>query len=146
MYEVAAQESRDLFGAFLSGSELPLVCVASGAPLEGTARTALENSARQLGYGDACTFVVLECPEGSLDAPALFTLIEGLDPLCLIAADADAARLLSEAYRCPVPQGGATRLFGRPTVAFRSFPAMLRSPDDKQRAWALLKKLPRRDG
>lgn len=141
MYEVAAQEARDLFGAFLNGHDLPLVCVASGAALGGQARTALANSARQLGYGDACAFITLSCDDGQLDAGALFALIEGLDPLCLVAADSDAARLLSEAYRCPVPEGELSCPFGRPTVAFRSFEAMLGSQRDKQIAWALLKKL-----
>lgn len=141
MYEVAAREVHDLFGAFLSGHELPLACVISSQALGDEARAALANSARRLGYGDACTFVVLSCEESQLDAPSLFTLVEGLDPLCLVAADSDAARLLSEAYRCPVPEGDLSRPFGRPTVALHSFEAMLRTQRDKQIAWALLKKL-----
>lgn len=144
MYEVAAREAGELFAAHLSGAALPLVCVLSGAPLPDQARTALTSSARSLGYGDACAFAVLEGPDGRLDASSLLLLVEGLDPLCLIAADADAAQLLSEAYRCPVPAGKPSRIVGRPAVAFESFAAMLSDDRSKQAAWALLKKLPRR--
>lgn len=144
MYEVAAQEAGELFAAHLDGSPLPLVCVLSGKALPEQARAALASSARSLGYGDACAFAALEGPDGTLDVSSLLLLVEGLDPLCLIAADADAARLLSEAYRCPVPHGQPSRIMGRPVVTFSSFASMLANDDDKQAAWALLKKLPRR--
>lgn len=36
----------------------------------------------------------------------------------------------------------ASRAFGRTVVAFRDFDAMLDDAQDKQVAWALLKKLP----
>ena len=144
MYEVAAQEVCELFAAHLDGAPLPLVCIVSGAPLPEAARAALASSARALGYGDACTFAAVSGPDGNLDANSLFLLIEGLDPLCLIAADGEAADLLAQAYRAPVPQDQACRLMGRPVVAFRSFEAMLGDDRDKQVAWALLKKLPRR--
>ncbi len=78
-----------------------------------------------------------------LDEQALFLLIEGLDPLCLVAADEQAAHALARTYRCDVPLGRANRAFGRSCVAFRSFPRMLEDGQDKQIAWALLKKLPR---
>ena len=144
MYEVSAREAGELFAAHLSGSDLPLVCVISGDPLPEQARTALASSARSLGYGDACAFASLEGPDGALDASSLLLLVEGLDPLCVIAADSRAALLLSEAYRCPVPEGQPSRVMGRPVVAFTSFASMLESDSDKQIAWALLKKLPRR--
>ena len=105
MYEVAAQEVRDLFAAHLDGAALPLVCVVSGSALGNEAQTALASSARSLGYGDACTFVTLDGPDGRLDASSLLLLMEGLDPLCVIAADGDAAHLLADAWRCPVPEG-----------------------------------------
>ena len=73
----------------------------------------------------------------------LFLLVEGLDPLCLIATDSTAAAALGRAYRCEVPLGKPGRAFGRSVVAFRDFDAMLDDGQDKQIAWALLKKLPR---
>lgn len=77
-----------------------------------------------------------------LDAQALFLLLEGLDPLCLIAADVAAAQVLEKTYRTQVPLGKSCRVFGRTCVGFRSFAAMLEDAQDKQVAWALLKKLP----
>lgn len=144
MYEVAAQETRGLFGTHLYGAPLPLVCVVSVDPLGDQARTALENSARALGYGDACAFASITDSEGPLDTDSLFFMIEGLDPLCLIAADESAARSLSDAYRQPIFPNQACRLMGRTAIAFHSFEAMLDDDHDKQVAWALLKKLPRR--
>ncbi len=79
----------------------------------------------------------------NLNAQALFLLLEGLDPLCLIATDEQAAQTLAQAYRCEVPPEQACRVFGRPCVAFQSFSSMLNNPQDKQIAWALLKRLPK---
>lgn len=141
MYEVALDEAWELFGEYLDGARSGLVCVVSEEALDERSRAALESSAEALGYGRAaCTYVTLG---GALDAQALFLLLEGLDPLCLVAADAAAARMLGETYRCPVELMKPSRVFGRTTVAFRSFPAMLEDAQDKQVAWALLKKLPR---
>ena len=47
-----------------------------------------------------CFFVVI-APNGrdALDAKQLFSLIEGIDPLALVATDKDAIRALEQAYR-----------------------------------------------
>ena len=81
--------------------------------------------------------------DAALDGQALFLLLEGLDPLIVVAAGAEAARALGAAYRQEVPLDGACRLFGRDAVAFKSFEHMLDDAQSKQAAWALLKKLPR---
>ena len=73
----------------------------------------------------------------------LFAVIEGLDPLCVVAGDATGAQALANAYQQSVPLDAHCRLFGRDAVAFRSFESLLGSAESKQRAWALLKKLPR---
>ena len=105
-----------------------------------TAEKALDSSLAALGYGhDACTFVV----PGDLDQQALFVLIEGLDPICIVAADGKSAALLGQAYHLAVPSGKATRPLGRTAVSFLDFESLLKTPQDKQIAWALLKKLPR---
>lgn len=119
---------------------MALVCVASGSALSERSRAALNSAMASLGYGSgACTFAAVE----GLDDQALFLLVEGLDPLCLIATDSTAAAALGRAYRCEVPLGKPGRAFGRSVVAFRDFDAMLDDGQDKQIAWALLKKLPR---
>ena len=142
MYEVALDEAWELFGDHLSGGRSALLLAVSERPLGDRARTALASAAATLGYGaNACAFAALEGPEGALDRQALFMLVEGLDPIGLVAADAEAARLLAEAYRCPVALDGARRVFGRTCVAFASFEGMLDDDREKQRAWGLLKRL-----
>ena len=148
MYEVTLEETWDLFAPYLDGARTGIVCVASAARLGDAARSALEKSAAALGYGCVCcTYVVLRADgtagDAALDGQALFLLLEGLDPLIVVAADAEAARALGAAYRQEVPLDGACRLFGRDAVAFKSFEHMLDDAQSKQAAWALLKKLPR---
>lgn len=139
-YKVALDETWDLFGSLMSGARSGLVGVISAKPLSDAAQNAVNSSARALGYGDdACTFITTE----GLEEHALFVLLEGLDPLCLVAADGKTAALLGQAYRCSVPTGGACRLFGRTAVSFIDFESLLQAPQDKQIAWALLKKLPK---
>lgn len=140
MYEVALDEAWELFGEHLDGARSALVCVTSAQTLSERSRAALDSAMASLGYGSgACTFATVE----GLDDQALFLLIEGLDPLCLIAADQAAAQALGRAFRCDVALGKPGRAFGRGVVAFRDFDAMLDDGQDKQVAWALLKKLPR---
>ena len=134
MYEVALDEAWELFGEHLDGARSALVCVTSAQTLSERSRAALDSAMASLGYGSgACTFATVE----GLDDQALFLLIEGLDPLCLIAADQAAAQALGRAFRCDVAPGTPS------VVAFRDFDAMLDDGQDKQVAWALLKKLPR---
>lgn len=139
MYEVALDEAWELFSAQLDGSRAALVCVLSKEPLDERSRAALQSAMNSLGYGPAaCTFATTE----DLDDHALFLMIEALDPLCLIAADRDAAQALGRAFRCDIPFKKPGRAFGRSVVAFSSFASMLDDGQDKQIAWALLKKLP----
>lgn len=138
MYEVALDETWELFAEQLDGARSGLVLALSQRSLDERSRSALDGSSAALGYG-ACTFAAVE----GLDGQALFLLVEGLDPLCLIAADREAVRALEGAFRCEVSLGKPSRVFGRTCVAFESFPAMLDDGQDKQVAWALLKKLPR---
>lgn len=133
-------ETWELFGQYMSGTRAGLCCVISSESLSEAAEKALDSSLAALGYGrDACTFVV----PGDLDQQALFVLIEGLDPICIVAADGKSAALLGQAYHLAVPSGKATRLLGRITVSFLDFESLLKTSQDKQIAWALLKKLPR---
>lgn len=81
--------------------------------------------------------------DAALDAQALFLLVEGIDPRCIVAADRYGADALARAYHCPVTCGEANRVLGRTVVAFREFSALLADANAKQRAWALLKKLPK---
>ncbi len=139
-YEVALDETWELFGQYMNGARTGLCCAISSEPLSEAAVKALDSSLAALGYGrEACTYVI----SGDLDQQALFVLVEGLDPICIIAADGKSAALLGQAYHLAVPSGKATRLLGRTTVSFLDFESLLETPQDKQIAWALLKKLPK---
>lgn len=133
-------ETWELFGQYMSGTRAGLCCVISSEPLSEAAAKALDSSLAALGYGhDTCTYVV----PSDLDQQALFVLIEGLDPICIVAADGKSAALLGQAYHLAVPSGKATRLLGRTAISFLDFGSLLQTPQDKQIAWALLKKLPK---
>ncbi len=71
----------------------------------------------------------------------LRTIVEGLDPVALVVADAAAAALLAEAYRRPLFCDHPNRLSARSVAAFSNFAALLETPEGKQRAWSLLKEL-----
>lgn len=90
------------------------------------------------------------CPESSFDfeeatlgASDLLSIIEGLDPLAIMAADTQATALLGRAYRRELTLDAATRIMGRTAVTFCCFKDLLDEPNKKQKAWALLKKLPK---
>lgn len=145
MYEVNATSTLEVYGDFIHAAGESLIIVISTRALSSDAQTALESSVFALGYGkNAATYAVTTLGGGgALGAADLANVVEGLDPLALIVADGQAAELLSRAYRARVAPDGAARVMGRTVIAFRNFEDMLGSSAEKQRAWALLKKLPR---
>ena len=78
----------------------------------------------------------------SANANTLFEIVEGIDPLCVVATDVTSIQTLGATYTTRLTQNTYARLFGRDCVTFRDFSGMMNSPESKQRAWALLKKLP----
>lgn len=78
-----------------------------------------------------------------LDAQALYTLVESFDPLCVIATDAPAARALAEAFHVKQILNAHGRFAGRDVITFSNFSSLMNAPEEKQRAWSLLKKLPK---
>lgn len=145
MYTTTLDETWELFSAHLQGAHNALICVLSDSELEQASKEALNKAAVALGYGkNACTFAHAHSAEGmALDEQALFLLIEGLDPLCLVIADQKADLVFTSAYRCSSTTHSPNRAFGRTYVSFDSFSNMLQDDQDKQKAWALLKKLPK---
>ena len=106
----------------------------------------MDNSLAALGYGKgACFFAAVSFDGINLDPDAVRTLIEGLDPVILIAADAQSNAVLSQAYHVSITANAPLRLMGRSGVAFENFEQMIGTPDGKQRAWALLKTLPKKN-
>lgn len=142
MFEVTGESVLVLYGSHITGTPASALLVLSETPLGDAAQSALEKSATSLEFGAAPLAVVTaETDEGKLGAEDVRTIIEGLDPVALVAADAFAAELLSAAYRTPVTLDAPNRLLGRTTIIFEDFEALMKTADDKQRAWALLKKL-----
>lgn len=133
--------------AYASHIEGPIACTAivlSERSLTDAARDALAKSLASLGYGDkGLAFAHLDAEGTVLGSSDIFSIIEGLDPLCLIVADEASAQLLSQAYRCPIALDAYMRLLGRPCAAFKSFEGMLADAVEKQRAWAVLKRIPK---
>ena len=147
IYEVTARDTLELYGYFVEGDGGQSVLVVSGGPtpLSPRARVALNSSMERLGYGvEACAFALIALPnDAQLGANDIFTLIEGLDPLLVVASDASAGRALAQAYRAKLNLDETTRLLGRPALVFASFEAMLDSESERQRAWALMKAVAR---
>lgn len=131
-----------LYGSHVTGAPASTLLVLSETPLGDAALEALEKSAASLEFGAApLARVVVETDEGKLGAEDVRTIVEGLDPVALVACDAFAAEVLSAAYRTPVTLDADNRLMGRTAAIFQDFEGMMGTGADKQRAWALLKKL-----
>lgn len=145
-YECAQAQTWDLFADRLDGDAQGHALVMSTHYLDDRARHACESSLAALGYGQrACAFATLAPDEGApaLDGGTLAALVEGLDPLCMVVADAQAARLLGKAYGQLVALDAPNRVLGRDVAAFDDLEALMDSPELKQKAWALFKTLPR---
>ena len=143
IYGANGQTVLDLYSDYVGEGSSTLACVVSSRPLSEAAHNAAESSMAALGYGEGSTFVVLSVDDVVLSDQDLFSLIEGLDPLVVVATDAPAAAALSHAYRADMKINDSCRLFGRDAIAFRDLEGMLSTSEDKQRAWALFKKIPK---
>lgn len=128
---------------FAVGTPNCSLAVISERELPDAARTALASSAEKLGFGRAGIFwITCTDPEGrTLTQQELYELLVALDPLGFVMADADATARVGEAFGTACERDAVGRMAGRTVIAFESFADMLASPEKKQRAWALLKKL-----
>lgn len=149
IYEFNAASTIALSADFIDGCPNDIVVILSARPLSPEAQTALASSAERLGYGEGgCCWVTLTAHEQDGEGTALGamdvrTIIEGLDPAACIATDAQASAALTEAYGESSQLDAHTRILGRDIVSFMDFPAMLADPAQKQRAWAILKRMGR---
>ena len=120
----------------LEGNRDGLILVVFTEAPSDAARNALSKSFAAIGFGhDACTFALLE----GLLPDEVFTLVEGVDPVALVACDAKAAGLYGQAVRQEFPVMQRTRVFGREARAFPRLNAMLETEADRQAVWHLLK-------
>lgn len=142
IFEVTGESVLTLYGTNVVGAPTSSLLVVTKKPLSPPAMSALEKSAASLEFGTAPLAVaVVETDEGTLGSEDVRTIVEGLDPVALVVADALAAELVSAAYRTPLLIDERSRLLGRTAVVFQNFEALMESPESKQKAWALLKKL-----
>lgn len=125
----------------ISGNDAGLFVVVFGPDCGDASREALCKSASALGYGpDGVTFVDLSAR--SLSAAELYEVLEGLDPIVVVCAGAEAVRQFSEAYRCQVAPHAAQRVQGREVRAFPQIDGQMESNEGKQAVWRALKSLP----
>ena len=120
----------------IEGNAEGLVLVICAAALSADAKNALEKSFAALGYGPAaCSYANVE----GMEAADMFDIVEGIDPVALVAADSSAATLYGTAVAEEFPIGVATRVFGHTACAFQQLNDQLSTPGDKQLVWHLLK-------
>lgn len=152
IFEAGAVDILAMFEDYFEGDTSRIALAIGSTPLNDPCRNAIDKSLETFGYGaEACSYASLsprsEDIEGgdiNLDPQALFLLVEALDPIMLILADENAARLAAQAYRAAFDLDVPTRIFGRPTVVFKDLPALMESPEGKQKAWSLFKSFPKR--
>jgi hypothetical protein len=100
------------------------------------AKNALEKSFAAIGFdAGVCTYAQID----DLMPDEIFALVEGIDPLALVACDAKAAALYGHAVRQEFPPMRRIRVFGREARAFPQLNAMLEQEADRQAVWHLLK-------
>ena len=140
IYAFGREQAFARFAQRVTGPGDGLVVVVYTEPLDDAATNALQKSFSALGYGTRpCTFADV----GGLDPQEAFSLVEGIDPLCLVASDAAAARLCARAVRADFPLMQPVRLFGRDARGFPSLNGQLETERDRQLVWHVLKSLPR---
>lgn len=82
-----------------TGSEDALFCVISTFPLSDSAQAALHASAPRLGYSNRqLCFIVLSNASHTLEPQELFTMIEAIDPLCVVLTDHESVKTASAGY------------------------------------------------
>lgn len=172
IFEAGTASIAELFESHIENYRGNSACIAlsiSKHPLDIIAQDAIGKSLAALGYGhEACTYATLapkelasnahtnEAPtayppetasvgdDAVLDAQALFVLVEGLDPLFVIATDDASTHALEKAYRAKYELNSAIRVFGRPSAAFHDLTSLLETDRGKQQAWRLFKSFPKR--
>lgn len=138
-YDITASEIFALFEDHLEGASDRPFLVLSHAMLQPTAKDAIEKSLDALGFGpEVCTFATLG---DAIDDQALFSLVEGLDPVHVIVTDDAAGTSVNDAYRMALAPNAPNRIFGRQSVVFENLEALIEDEPGKRKAWELFKQL-----
>lgn len=138
IYAYARERIMDEQGERITGNPSGVVLAVFTEPPGDAARNALDKSFQRLEFGaGACTFADLS----GLAAGDVFDIVEGMDPLLLVATDEAAASSCADALRTPFPLERQARVSGREARAFRNLNAMFGTERDRQLVWHLLKSM-----
>lgn len=160
IYAFDAARVLEKYSDFAQGDANRVVVVVSERALNSAAVDAIRKSVDKIGFGaDACAWLNLVSERSRIDAEGdgpsgqdvvgrgcltsddVYDFIEGIDPICVVVADASSAKAVAQSYGEEVDCDAVNRVNGRTVVAFRNFEGMLDDEDSKQRAWRLLKRL-----
>ena len=122
-----------------TGSEDALFCVVNSLPLSDSAHEAMCATAARLGYSSRqLCFIVLSNESHTLEPSELFTMLEAIDPLCVVLTDHESVKTASAGYNTPLTLEAREFLLGRSCCCFESFEDLLSTSEGKQKAWACL--------
>ncbi len=131
----------------ISHSSAGLFVAVSRSAITPASELALTKTAESLGYGsDGVTFVsLMPAAEASsqLAPQDLFELLEGLDPICIIACDVESSSACAACYRVDLPDRSRIKSLGRTICAFDDLEALVSDSARKRNAWAILRTIPR---
>ena len=108
------------------------------------AKRALTASFKALGYSPQAIGWAQTAAPGKSDASGdLFTLIEGIDPFCVVSTSHASTEALSRCYNTPLAIEAKTLLLGRDCRCFENLDALITTEAGKHKTWGLLKTLPK---
>ncbi|MDH4139120.1 MAG: hypothetical protein OEV43_00945 [Coriobacteriia bacterium] len=119
---------------------------AGGGALSGPDGDAARKALAALGIEDIAVFSALTRPESSAEpestARRVRRIVEAIDPVAVVALDADAAADLARAFGVRrIPFGKPVQSLGRTLLAVDGLEASLVEPARKRRVWAQFKRL-----
>lgn len=142
MYTESIAPVLHAFEGSVEGSGAEACWVVSELAASSAVRTAVENTMEAFAFGARSCGYLQTAGLAAIDARSV---IEAADPLFLIIGDGFSRGLIEEAYHAQLPPKGTARLLGRDVVCFESLDGLLQTPQGKQQAWALFKRLPHED-
>lgn len=143
-YERIAQGHVDSFQGTYHGSIGAAAIIVSVEEPTEEAKRALTASFKALGYSPQAIGWAQTAAPGKSDASGdLFTLIEGIDPFCVVSTSHASTEVLSRCYNTPLAIEAKTLLLGRDCRCFENLDALITTEAGKHKTWGLLKTLPK---
>ena len=143
-YERIAQSHVDSFQGTYHGSIGAAAIIVSVEEPTEEAKRALTASFKALGYSPQAIGWAQTAAPGKPDASGdLFTLIEGIDPFCVVSTSHASTEALSRCYNTPLVIEAKTLLLGRDCRCFENLDALITTEAGKHKTWGLLKTLPK---